>query len=99
VSTLSVRESSHAAGWSAAVEPVGVAKCIRPQNPKLKWLLLNSEYAKVWPNITVKKAPPPDYKEWEGKPNKLHNSYQIPAQVIETDSTGRGNGAETRGKQ
>jgi Domain of unknown function (DUF3470) len=35
-----------------------------------KWLSLNAEYAKIWPNITVKKAPPPDYKEWEGKPDK-----------------------------
>src|SRR6478736_5025350 len=23
-----------------------------------KWLSLNAEYAKIWPNITVKKAPP-----------------------------------------
>src|SRR2546427_10462937 len=29
-----------------------------------KWLLLNAEYAKIWPNIPVKKAPPPDWKEW-----------------------------------
>ena len=36
-----------------------------------KWLSLNAEYAKVWPNITVKKPPPPDSKEWEGKPDKL----------------------------
>ena len=36
-----------------------------------KWLLLNAEYAKIWPNITVKKALPPDSKEWEGKPDKL----------------------------
>jgi ferredoxin len=36
-----------------------------------KWLSLNAEYAKIWPNITVKKAPPPDSKEWEGKPDKL----------------------------
>jgi ferredoxin len=35
------------------------------------WLSLNAEYAKIWPNITVKKAPPPDSKEWEGKPDKL----------------------------
>jgi hypothetical protein len=34
-------------------------------------LSLNVEYAKAWPNITVKKAPPPDSKEWEGKPDKL----------------------------
>ena len=36
-----------------------------------KWLSLNAEYARIWPKITVKKAPPPDYKEWEGKPDKL----------------------------
>jgi len=36
-----------------------------------KWLSLNAEYAKIWPNITAKKAPPPDWKEWEGKPDKL----------------------------
>jgi ferredoxin len=35
------------------------------------WLSLNAEYAKIWPNITVKKAPPPDSKEWEGKPDKI----------------------------
>jgi ferredoxin len=27
-----------------------------------KWLRLNAEYAKVWPNITMKKPPPPDSK-------------------------------------
>ncbi|MGC2824740.1 MAG: DUF3470 domain-containing protein, partial [Pseudolabrys sp.] len=32
-----------------------------------KWLKLNADYAKTWPNITVKKAPPADSKEWEGK--------------------------------
>ena len=37
---------------------------------------LNAEYAKIWPNITVKKAPPPDSKEWEGKPDKLQ--YFLP---------------------
>ena len=31
-----------------------------------KWLSLNAEYAKIWPNIMVKKAPPPDSKKWEG---------------------------------
>ena len=36
-----------------------------------KWLSLNAKYAKTWPKITVKKAPPPDSKEWEGKPDKL----------------------------
>jgi ferredoxin len=35
-----------------------------------KWLTLNAEYAKIWPNITAKKEPPADAKEWEGKPGK-----------------------------
>ena len=39
-----------------------------------KWLSLNTEYARIWPKITVKKAPPPDYKEWEGKPDKLQSA-------------------------
>ncbi|MGB6758210.1 MAG: DUF3470 domain-containing protein, partial [Xanthobacteraceae bacterium] len=30
-----------------------------------------AKYAKIWPKITVKKALPPDSKEWEGKPDKL----------------------------
>jgi ferredoxin len=36
-----------------------------------KWLKLNFDYSKTWPNITIKRAPPPDWKEWEGKPDKL----------------------------
>jgi hypothetical protein len=31
----------------------------------------NTEYAKVWPNITVKREPPSDAKDWEGKPYKI----------------------------
>jgi ferredoxin len=46
---------------------------IKPDtNPGLeKWLRLNGEFAKVWPNITAKKEPPPDSKEWEGKLDKF----------------------------
>jgi len=36
-----------------------------------KWLGINAEYAKAWPNITIKKEPPADAKKWEGKPDKL----------------------------
>src|SRR5207302_5687761 len=35
-----------------------------------KWLGINAEYARVWPNITVKREPPLNAKEWEDKPNK-----------------------------
>jgi hypothetical protein len=50
-----------------------------------KWLSLNAEYAKIWPNITVKKATPPDSKEWEVKRTNSNTSHQIPARVIEAD--------------
>jgi ferredoxin len=54
-------------------EPECPVDAIKPDTePGLeKWLLLNAEYAKIWPNITIKKAPPPDSKAWEGKPDKL----------------------------
>ena len=54
-------------------EPECPVDAIKPDTePGLeKWLSLNAEYAKIWPNITVKKAPPPDSKEWEGKPDKV----------------------------
>jgi ferredoxin len=35
-----------------------------------KWLSLNAEFSKIWPNITVKREPPADWKEWDGKPGK-----------------------------
>jgi ferredoxin len=46
---------------------------IRPDtDPGLeKWLDLNARYAKIWPNITIKKAPPPDAKNWEDVPGKF----------------------------
>jgi hypothetical protein len=35
-----------------------------------KWIGINAEYAKAWPNISVKKEPPTDAKEWEGVAGK-----------------------------
>ena len=35
------------------------------------WLKLNSEYASLWPNISVKREPPADAKQFDGVPNKL----------------------------
>jgi ferredoxin len=40
-----------------------------------KWLSVNAEFAKVWPNITAKKEPPTDAKEWEGVPNKFDGYF------------------------
>jgi len=35
------------------------------------FIKLNAELAKQWPVITVRKDPPPDHAEWDGKPGKL----------------------------
>ena len=45
-------------------EPECPVDAIKPDTePGLEqWLSLNAEYAKIWPNITVKKAPPPDFR-------------------------------------
>jgi ferredoxin len=40
-----------------------------------KWLTINAEYAKSWPNITAKKEPPADAKEWEGVANKFEGHF------------------------
>jgi len=54
-------------------EPECPAEAIKPDTePGLeKWLSLNAEYAKSWPNISVKKDSPEDAKEFDGKPGKL----------------------------
>jgi len=35
------------------------------------WLKLNADYAKVWPNIVQKEAPPEDAEAWDGVAGKL----------------------------
>jgi ferredoxin len=54
-------------------EPECPAEAIKPDSePGLdKWLKLNADMAKGWPNITVKRDPPPDAKEFDGKPDKF----------------------------
>ena len=58
-------------------EPKCPAEAIKPDTePGLeKWLGLNAEYAKTWPNITVKKEAPTDAKEWEGVPDKFEKHF------------------------
>ena len=36
-----------------------------------KWLEINTKFAQLWPNITLKKDELPDAKEFDGKKNKL----------------------------
>ena len=40
-----------------------------------KWLGINAEFAKTWPNITAKKEPPPDAKDWEGVAGKYDKFF------------------------
>lgn len=42
-----------------------------PNRALESWLQLNGKYAATWPNITQKKEPPADAKEFDGVPGKL----------------------------
>src|ERR1700747_1382114 len=61
-------------------EPECPVEAIKPDTEPgaEKWLKLNADYAKIWPNITVKKPPPPASEEWGGKPDKLQYFSQTP---------------------
>ncbi|MCW3693572.1 DUF3470 domain-containing protein, partial [Burkholderia cenocepacia] len=58
-------------------EPECPADAIKPDTePGLeKWLEVNRDYAKSWPNITQKKDSPEDAKEWEGKEGKFEKYF------------------------
>lgn len=48
------------------------AEAIIPDINAEKWVELNRLYAKKWPNITRKKAAPPDADEWLKVPDKFN---------------------------
>ena len=54
-------------------EPECPAEAIKPDTESGldKWLKLNAEYAKSWPNITIKRDAPGDAKEHDGEADKL----------------------------
>ncbi len=54
-------------------EPECPAEAIKPdsQADVQRWLALNAEYSKVWPNISEKKDPLADAKEWDGVAGKF----------------------------
>ena len=51
--------------------PVDAIKPDTEDEPDGKWLRINTEYSKVWPNITVKRDPPVDAKAFDGVKDKL----------------------------
>jgi ferredoxin len=58
-------------------EPECPAEAIKPDTDSglEKWLGLNAEYAKVWPNITVKREPEADSKEYDGRSGKFDEFF------------------------
>lgn len=54
-------------------EPECPAEAIKPDTESglEKWLELNTKYAELWPNITLKKDPPADADAWQGKEGKF----------------------------
>jgi ferredoxin len=58
-------------------EPECPAEAIKPDTePGLdKWLQLNNEYSRIWPNITIKRDPMPEAKELDGETCKLEKYF------------------------
>ena len=64
-------------------EPECPVEAIKPDTEAgaEKWLKLNADYAKTWPNITVKRDPPAIQKNGKGSRISLNISRQIQARV------------------
>ena len=41
-----------------------------------QWLALNAEYARLWPNLSQKKDPPADAKDWDGIAGKFEKFFK-----------------------
>lgn len=51
-----------------------------------RWLGMNAEFSRIWPNITVKKDPLPGAKDWEGVSNKYEEHFSFnPGTSDQTD--------------
>ena len=48
-----------------------------------KWLRLNAEYVKIWPNITMKNRLRPTLRNGKGSRRNSNTSHPIPARVID----------------
>jgi ferredoxin len=58
-------------------EPECPAEAIKPDTDAdlEKWLKVNADFAKIWPNITRKREGPADGKEWDGVQNKFEQHF------------------------
>jgi len=41
-----------------------------------KWLEVNTKYAEIWPNITLKKDPPVDHEKYKNEENKYEKYFK-----------------------
>jgi len=44
-------------------------------DPDGKWLEINSKYAEIWPNITLKGSPPDDAEKFESETGKFEKYF------------------------
>ncbi len=58
-------------------EPECPVEAIKPdtEDPDGKWVAINAEYAKTWPNITVKGDPPEDADEFRDQKDKFDKYF------------------------
>ncbi len=54
--------------------PAGAIK-LDTQRDVERWLTLNADCAKIWPNLSAKKDAPPDAKQWDGIANKFERFF------------------------
>ena len=72
-------------------EPECPADAIKPDTePGLeKWLEVNTEYAKSWPNITQKKEQPADAKDFDGMEGKFEKYFSnLPSSPLCSSASG-----------
>ena len=55
--------------------PVDAIKPDTEDDPDGKWLKVNTDYAKIWPNITVKGDPPDDATQFERETGKFEKYF------------------------
>ena len=55
--------------------PVDAIKPDTEDEPDGKWLIVNADYAKVWPNITVKGTPPADAEQVRARDRQVREIF------------------------
>ncbi len=55
--------------------PVDAIKPDTEDDADGKWLRINSEYSRIWPNITVKGEPPADKEQYERETGKFEKYF------------------------